>query len=98
MIAVYSVVLGVGIMALVGVIILSGLSSGTGRPGLDLNHRLGVRGRMSLGGFLGFGMGGMAAEFSPLDFTWQIALVVAVLAAVASSAWVWYLASKAPTG
>ena len=95
MIVVYSVALGLGLVALTCLVILGVLASGMGRERLDLNQRLGPGGRMALAGALGFGMGGMAAEFSPLGLAWQVSLVLAVVGAVASIAWIRYLESRA---
>ena len=81
MIKVYAIALAVGAAALVGVILWASLP---GKEGPKTSARMG------LGALLGFGMGGMAAEYSPLDISWPIALLLAVLAAVASVAWVRY--------
>jgi uncharacterized membrane protein HdeD (DUF308 family) len=79
MIKVYAVALALGTAVLVGVIFWSSLPE---------KSAPGERVRMALGGLLGFGMGGMAAEYSPLDIHWALALVLAILAAVAAVAWV----------
>ncbi len=81
MIKVYAIALALGVAALVGVILWSSL------PDKAVPE---VRVRMALGAILGFGMGGMAAEYSPLDLSWPVALGLAVLAAVAAVAWVRY--------
>lgn len=79
MIKVYAIALAVGTAVLVGVVFWSSLP-GKSAPGERI--------RLALGGLLGFAMGGMAAEYSPLDISWPIALALAVLAAVAAVAWV----------
>jgi hypothetical protein len=79
MIKVYAIALAVGTAVLVGVIFWTSLP-GKSAPG--------KRVRLVLGGLLGFGMGGMAAEYSPLDIAWPIALALAVLAAAAAVVWV----------
>lgn len=81
MIKVYAIALAVGAVVLIGVIFWSSLPD-KAVPG--------QRARMALGAVLGFGMGGMAAEYSPLDISWPIALVLAVVASAASVAWVRY--------
>ena len=81
MIKVYAIALAVGAAALVGVIFWTSLPD---KEGLKPNAR------RALGALLGFGMGGMAAEYSPLDISWPIALLLAVAAAAASVAWVRY--------
>jgi hypothetical protein len=43
-----------------------------------------------VGAAVGFGMGGMSAEFSPLDLSWPIALVISLVAAGLSMLWVRY--------
>ena len=79
MIKVYAIALAVGAAVLVGVVFWSSLPR---------KSAPGERIRLALGGLLGFAMGGMAAEYSPLDISWPIALALAVLAAVAAVAWV----------
>lgn len=81
MIKVYAVALALGAVALIGVILWASFPGKEG-PG--------DRARMILGAVLGFGMGGMAAEYSPLDISWPVALGIAVVAAGASIAWVRY--------
>ncbi len=81
MIKVYAIALAVGAAALIGVILWSSL------PDRSVPDE---RARLALGGVLGFGMGGMAAEYSPLDLSWPVALVLAVLAAAVAVAWVRY--------
>lgn len=77
-IKVYAVALALGVALLIAVVIRTTLS----------DKALEGRARMALGALLGFGMGGMAAEYSPLDISWPVALAAAVVAAVASVAWV----------
>ncbi len=86
----YAAVLLIGFIALVVVIFGGTLSENVGRHDRDPDARLGPVGRLALGAVLGFGMGGMAAEFSPLDLTWPVGLVVAIAAAVAGAVWVRY--------
>lgn len=81
MIKVYAIALAVGAVALIGVIVWSSL------PDKSVP---GERARMVLGAVLGFGMGGIAAEYSPLDLAWPVALVLAALAASAALFWVRY--------
>lgn len=97
MIKVYSVALGVGLALLVAHILADSLASNLGRSGAGRWWSPGARGKMALGCVLGFGMGGMAAEFSPLGLGWQVSLLIAALAAVASVAWVRF-STKTPTG
>jgi hypothetical protein len=42
-------------------------------------------------------MAGLSSEFSPLDLTWQIALLIAVVGAAAGAIWAWY-ASRDESG
>lgn len=88
MIKVYAVLLALGVIALVVVIFVGTLSPLRGE-GSDQGRGSGVW-KTTLAAVLGFGMGGMSAEFSPLGLTWQVSLVVALLAAAASVLWVRY--------
>jgi hypothetical protein len=90
MIKVYAVALTIGVIGLIVVILGGALAENLGRPDRDPGARLGDRGRMGLGGLLGFGMGGMASEFSPLGFGWQVSLLIAMGAAAVSAFWVRY--------
>jgi hypothetical protein len=88
-IKVYAVTLAVGTVVLITSILVGSIperSSDQAERG-----RLGGAGpKLAIGGLLGFAMGGMSAEFSPLDLAWQVSLVIAVLAAVISVLWVRY--------
>ncbi len=84
MVAVYAVVLVVGILALVGWIFARSLVPGGDR---DPERRFGVPGRRVVAALVGFGMAGMSAEFSPRGIPWPLALVLAVAGAVAAA---WY--------
>lgn len=90
MIKVYAIVLLIGFIALLVIILGGTLAENIGRPERDPDARLGVSRRMSLGAALGFGMGGMAAEFSPLELSWAVALVLAFIGAGVGAAWVRY--------
>ena len=86
MIKVYAVVLVLGILALISWIFLNVLAGNLRRPSLDPEERLGVPGRRVVAGAVGLGMAGMSAEYSPLDLSWPVALVMAV-AGAAGAAW-----------
>jgi hypothetical protein len=90
MIKVYAVALAIGVIGLIVVILGGALAENMGRPDRDPGVWLGDRGRMGLGALLGFGMGGMASEFSPLGFGWQVSLLIALAAAAVSAGWVRY--------
>jgi hypothetical protein len=45
---------------------------------------------VTVGALIGFGMGGMSAEFSPIDLSWQVCLLIAAAAALLSVFWVRY--------
>ncbi|MCI0424678.1 MAG: hypothetical protein L0Z49_03225 [Actinobacteria bacterium] len=90
MIKVYAVALTLGVVGLVMVILGSALAENLGRPAKDPGARLGDRARMGLGALAGFGMGGMAAEYSPLGLGWQVSLAIALVAGVVSVFWVRY--------
>ena len=80
MIKVYAVALVLGVVALVGVVIRTTLT----------DKALDERWRLVLGAVLGFAMGGMAAEYSPLDISWPVALAIAAVAAAGAVVWVRY--------
>lgn len=90
MIKVYAVVLVIGILGLLLVIFGGAFAENVARPDRDPGERLGVKGKMAVGAMVGFGMGGMSAEFSPLDFSWQLSLGLAVVASAVSALWVRY--------
>lgn len=90
MIKVYAVSLVLGIVGLLVVILGGAFAENLGREEKDPGKRMGMRGRMIVGGLAGFGMAGMSAEFAPLGFNWQVSLLLAVLGATASVAWVRY--------
>lgn len=89
MIKVYAVLLSLGVIGLVVVIFVGARPPPSGE-GSDQGRMSGDVSKTTLAAVLGFGMGGMSAEFSPLGLTWQVSLVVAVLAAAASVLWVRY--------
>lgn len=95
MVAVYSISLVVGLVGLLWVILGGSLAENLDRPESDPGERLGVSGRSVVGAISGFGMGGLAAEFSPLDFGWPIALVLALVGAVVGVVWVRHAAGQA---
>jgi hypothetical protein len=43
---------------------------------------------------IGFGMGGLSAEFAPIDLEWPVALAIAVVAALLSIYWVRYAVAQ----
>lgn len=89
MIKVYAVVLVAGLVALLAWIFLTVLAGSLDRSSMDPEARFGIPGRRAVAGAVGFGMAGMSAEFSPLDISWPLALVAALLGAGAA---VWYSA------
>lgn len=87
MVKVYAVVLVVGVVALVGWIFARALSLNVDRPSIDPERRFGTGGRRLVAALVGFGMGGMSAEFSPLGIPWPVSLALAILAAAVLA---WY--------
>jgi hypothetical protein len=90
MVFVYSVMLALGFVAIVVIVMGGTIAENLKREDRDPGVRIGPGGRLLVGGFLGFGMGGMAAEFSPLDISWPIALVIAVVGGLVGAFWVRY--------
>lgn len=87
MVKVYAVVLVLGVVALLAWIVARALAVNVDRPGIDPEERFGTSGRRVVAAMVGFGMGGMSAEFSPLDLTWPVALLLALMA---GSGLAWY--------
>ena len=98
MVKVYSVVLVAGIAGLLVIILGGALADNAGRPERDPGERIGLLGKTFIGAALGFGMGGICAEFSPFDLTWQASLAVAVGAAALSAPWVRYAVRHSEAG
>lgn len=94
MVTVYSISLVVGLVGLLWVILGGSLAENLDRAERDPGERLGVSGRSVVGAVSGFGMGGLAAEFSPLDFGWPIALALAIIGAVVGVVWVRHVARQ----
>lgn len=92
---IYAITLAVGLLALLVVILGGSFAENVGRPDRDPGERIGLRGKMVIAALMGFGMGGMSAEFSPLDLTWQVALAAAIGAAFLSVVWVRYAVAQA---
>lgn len=95
MVKVYAITLSLGILALLVIVLGGSFAENIDRPDRDPGELIGLRGKMAVGATLGFGMGGMSAEFSPLDFSWQVALIIAVLAGAVSVVWVRYAVARA---
>lgn len=94
MVKVYAVALALGVVALLVVLLGGALAENLGRPERDPGESLGVNGKSAIGAIIGFGMGGLSAEFSPLDFSWQLSLGISAAAAVVSVFWVRYAARQ----
>jgi hypothetical protein len=92
---VYAVVLVIGVIGLILLIMGGALADNLGRPSLDLAERLGQRVKPFVAATLGFGMGGMSAEFAPIDISWPLALLLALVAAVVAVGWVRYALGRA---
>lgn len=95
MVKVYAVVLALGVIGLLVQMMGGVLAENTGREDRDPGVRFGLRGKQVVGAAVGFGMGGISAEFAPLDFSWQVSLLIAVVAAVLAVFWVRYAAGQA---
>lgn len=95
MIKVYATSLVLGIAGLLIAILGGALAENLGRPDSDPGRRFGLSGKTAVGALTGFGMGGMSAEFSPLDFSWPVSLVLASVAAALAVVWVRYAVAQA---
>ncbi|MEX1038520.1 MAG: hypothetical protein WDZ96_06675 [Acidimicrobiia bacterium] len=90
MVIVYALMLALGFVAVLVIVMGGALAENLKRDDRDPGARLGLRGRLGVGAVLGFGIGGMAAEFSPLDFSWPVALIIAIIAGFIGVLWVRY--------
>ncbi|HUF96406.1 MAG TPA: hypothetical protein VMO52_10030 [Acidimicrobiia bacterium] len=90
MVVVYSVMLALGFAALVVIVMGGTLAENLNREDRDPGARIGEGGRLLVGAVLGFGIGGMSAEFSPLDISWPVALAIAMVAGSVGAFWVRY--------
>jgi glucose uptake protein GlcU len=97
MVKFYSIALALGVIGLVVVILGGAFAENVDREERDPGRQIGRGGRAAIGALVGFGMAGLSAEFSTLDLTWQIALLVAAVGAVAGAFWAWY-ASRDQSG
>lgn len=95
MITVYAVSLSLGFVGLLVAIFGSALAENMDRPSLDMFRRLGPRSQLVVGAITGFGMGGMAAEFSPMGFGTGLSFLIAVVAGVVAFFWVRYATAQA---
>lgn len=87
----------IGIVGLLIYILGGAFAENLGREEKGPDARFGIRGKMAVAAAVGFGMGGMSAEFSPLDLSWPIALAIAIAAAVFSVLWVRYAVGQSET-
>ena len=94
MVKVYAVALALGVLALVYWLFSATLADNVGRAAWDPATRWGNRGKSAIGALVGFGMGGLSAEFAPIDLEWPIALVIAIVAALLSIYWVRYAVAQ----
>ncbi len=90
MVKVYSISLVLGIIGLLMVILGGSLAELLGREEGEPTWGLGAAGKPLIGGFVGFGMAGLSAEFSTFDLSWPAALVIAIVGAVAAALWAVY--------
>jgi hypothetical protein len=95
MVKVYAVSLTLGVVGLLVVILGGAFAENVGHPDRDPGEIMGIRGKVVIGTLVGFGMGGMSAEFSPLGFSWQVSLLIAITAGVLSVFWVRYAVAQA---
>lgn len=94
---VYAIVLVLGIIGLLVYILGGTLAENLGKDNRGPDARFGLKGKLVVGAAVGFGMGGMSAEFSPLDFSWPVALLIAFGAGVLAVFWVRYATDQPDT-
>ncbi|MFZ0627441.1 MAG: hypothetical protein WA726_06425 [Acidimicrobiia bacterium] len=90
MIKVYAISVVLGVLALVVVIFGGAIAANVGRAGREPGAAIGLLGRIVVGCVLGFGMGGLSAEFSTMDLSWASSLVFALLGAALGGLWAWW--------
>ena len=99
-IKVYAIVLAAGVVLLIAWIFATYLGGNVAAwQRIDPEERLGKSGRRVGAGFVGFGLAGMSAEFSPFDLSWPVGLGLAVAGAAAMAfyaSWVDRARSGAP--
>jgi len=88
MIKVYALALAIGFVGLLVMIMGGALAENLGRVDKDPGERFGLFGKMMVGVTVGFGMGGISAEYSPLDLAWPVSLLIAIAAAGIVALWV----------
>jgi uncharacterized membrane protein YfcA len=94
MVKVYAASLLIGIIGLVIILVAGAFAQKVRRPERDPGERIGPGGKTAVGALIGFGMGGISAEFSPLDLSWPVCLAIALVAALLSLFWVRYAARQ----
>lgn len=97
MVTVYSIVLALGVIGLLVQVMGGALAENLGHEERDPGVRFGLRGKQAVAAAIGFGMGGISAEFAPIDISWPLALLIAVVAAVLAVVWVGYAVGQADT-
>jgi hypothetical protein len=95
MVKFYAISLVLGVIGLLLVILGGAFAENLGRQERDPGRRLGPRGNAAVGALVGFGMGGLSAEFSPLDFPALVSLIIALGAAALTVVWVRYSLARA---
>lgn len=90
MVKVYAIALAVGVVLLAVILLGGAFAANVSREDADPGERWGLAGKSIVGALLGFGMGGMSAEFAPIELAWPAALAIALVAATLSVFWVRY--------
>src|SRR5687767_5303635 len=88
MVKVYAIVLGIGVVLLIAWIVAAYVGGTVGAwKRFDPEENIGKPGRRLVAGMVGFGLAGMSAEFSPLDLSWPVSLILSIAGALALA---WY--------
>ena len=96
MVKLYAVSLAAGVVGLVILIIGGAFASERDEGDLPESGRPGPGASQFVAGLAAFGMGGLAAEFAPLDFGWPLAFALALVAGAGGVLWARFATRAVP--